>query len=259
MGSRQSQEQKQAIASFISTASTSEDVALKYLKQTNFNLENALDNYNAEAKQASARAEHNEGTGNSIPALIEPFTLESEFSRYMEGAAIYAEGIQRFCTDLGITPMDPVILVISKYFQAETMGIYTKPEFLLGMASLNVASVHHLKAKLPSLREEFADRKRFKETYRFTFKFAKEPGKRNLSHEIATEMWRLLLSDKYPQTSVLMEFMSRREKQHDISADTWNMLLDFFDLLQDSGIASYRDDGAWPIMIDELAEFMKSN
>mmetsp|Transcript_18130 Transcript_18130/g.32435 ORF Transcript_18130/g.32435 Transcript_18130/m.32435 type:complete len:157 (+) Transcript_18130:292-762(+) len=154
--------------------------------------------------------------------------------------------------------MDPVILVISKYFKAETMGIFSRREFIEGMQILNVGSVQDLKNKLPVLRAEFADRKRFKDTYRFTFSFAREPGRRNLSHEAAVELWKLLLSDKYPQTPVLIEFMSKREKQHDVSADTWNMVLDFLDFLQDSGLESYSDDGAWPTMIDELVEFIRT-
>jgi DCN1-like protein 1/2 len=154
--------------------------------------------------------------------------------------------------------MDPVILVISKYFKAEAMGVYSRREFLEGMQALNVSSVQDLKTRLPVLRGELADRRRFKETYRFTFNFAREPGRRNLSHEAAVEMWKLLLPDKYPQTALLLEFMAQREKQHDVSGDTWNMIVDFFDLVQEQGLVKYSDDGAWPTFIDELAEFMRT-
>lgn len=217
---------------------------MKYLQKTKFDLERALDAFYAEGNQGGFE--------------VDQVSLESVFDDYKSGEYIMADGINRFCDDLGITPMDPVILVISKYFNAETMGIYKKQEFIEGMQRLNVGSVQDLRAKLPVLRAEFADRKRFKETYRFTYNFAREPGRRNLSHEASVELWKLLLSDKYPQTSILLEFMSLRERQHDISADSWNMVLDFFEFLQESGLSAYSDDGAWPTLIDELAEFMKA-
>ena len=56
-----------------------------------------------------------------------------------------AEGIENFFTDLGVDPMDLVTLQLSKYMQAETMGVYTQQEFETGFRALGVTSISELK------------------------------------------------------------------------------------------------------------------
>jgi DCN1-like protein 1/2 len=56
-----------------------------------------------------------------------------------------------------------------------------------------------------------------------------------------------------------IRFLETREKKHDISRDTWNMALDFFEMTKTSGVADYQDDGAWPVIVDEFVEFMRSH
>jgi DCN1-like protein 1/2 len=49
---------------------------------------------------------------------------------------ILAEGVSKFCEDLGVDPADIVMLVISYHFRAATMCEYSKEEFIGGMARL---------------------------------------------------------------------------------------------------------------------------
>jgi len=47
--------------------------------------------------------------------------------------------------DLDVDPMDAVTLVISYYFKAAKMGVYTKAEYTSGMAALGVENMDDLK------------------------------------------------------------------------------------------------------------------
>ena len=61
------------------------------------------------------------------------------------------DGLQKFFNDIGVEPVDPVTLLISKYMQAKTMGFYTWEEFECGFKSLGAQSIAEFKQKLPSL------------------------------------------------------------------------------------------------------------
>ena len=90
------------------------------------------------------------------------------------------EGISLFIKDLKINPMDPVTLVISYYFKAETMGVFKKEEFLQGMQALGCESIQQLQKALPNLRNQLSNKTQFKEIYRFAFLFCRDPGAKNI-------------------------------------------------------------------------------
>ena len=54
------------------------------------------------------------------------------------------EGVSKFINDLEIEPLDPVTLVISYHFKAETMGMFKKEEFVLGMQTLGCETIQQL-------------------------------------------------------------------------------------------------------------------
>ena len=65
--------------------------------------------------------------------------LEELYQKYRadddDEEMIGAAGIERFCDDIGIDPMDPVILVVALKMNAQQMGKFTKEEFLMGCAA----------------------------------------------------------------------------------------------------------------------------
>lgn len=64
------------------------------------------------------------------------------------------------------------------------------------MAALGVDSINGLKGKINELKNELNDNRKFKETYRFVFNFARDPGSRNVAVDTAISLWRLLLAPK---------------------------------------------------------------
>ncbi|CAG9328596.1 unnamed protein product [Blepharisma stoltei] len=241
--------QREKLTQFISITGMQDAPARKYLNSKNWDLELAVDEfYNSGAQMPRDQ-----------PAPTNQKNIESLFARYKGSNPnqIESEGIEHFCRDLGIEPMDVVILVISKYFNAATMGVYTKEEFCSGMKALGCDDVNKLRQKIPELRRELNNPQAFKEVYNYVFTFSRDPGVRNLGYETAVALWRLLLTEKYPIVNRWIEFLERREKKHDVMKDTWEMFLDFAIILEREGLQGYDPNGAWPVLIDEFVEYLR--
>lgn len=87
---------------------------------------------------------------------------------------IESDGIQRFYDDIGVDPMDIITLLISKYMNAETMGIYTFEELDNGFKALGVTSMDELRKRVPNLRQDLKDSSNFKELYKYVFDFSRD-------------------------------------------------------------------------------------
>jgi len=74
-------------------------------------------------------------SGPSKHALIEKY-----FSKYKDAGeeAILAEGMEKFCVDLGVDPTEFVVLVLAWKFGASQMCRFTKEEFLNGCQKMRV-------------------------------------------------------------------------------------------------------------------------
>jgi len=137
------------------------------------------------------------------------------------------------------------------------MGEYTKDEFLTGLATLNINSIKDAQTSFKSLSKKLDDEKEFKEVYRYTFNFAKDPGARNLNFDSARALWEILLKDRFPFIEQWLDFIDNSANKNDITKDTWNMLLEFH-LVTKGNLSNYVDDGAWPVMIDEFVEHLNT-
>lgn len=82
-----------------------------------------------------------------------------------EEDAITDDGILELCTELGVDPQDPVLLVLSFVMEAATMCVYTRDEFLRGFQKLHCRSLLDLKAQLPLLRRKLQNRDQFASIY----------------------------------------------------------------------------------------------
>ncbi len=57
---------------------------------------------------------------------------------------------------------------------AASMGEYSKEEFTSGMVKMACDSVAKLKAKIPELRKELQNDKKFKDIYNYAYNFSRE-------------------------------------------------------------------------------------
>eukprot|EP00744_Colponema_vietnamica_P003371 GILI01005176.1.p1 GENE.GILI01005176.1~~GILI01005176.1.p1 ORF type:complete len:256 (-),score=83.80 GILI01005176.1:111-878(-) len=242
--------QRDAVSQFKSVCGCDDRTATDFLKKYGWSLETAIDKY-LDQPRAAPKISVDAGKLNSFFEHYKEPNSEEEL--------IAETGIGALCTDLGVDPMDPVLLVLSMYMKAETMGIYTKKEFTEGLTTLGVDTLEKLQAALPKLRSELGVDAKFKEIYTFSFMFSRERGQRNIVTEVGVALWKLLLSDRYPQfVDLWCEFYQSSGKQT-VNKDTWVLFLDFCKSIQPD-LSNYDGEGgAWPVVIDEFVEWMRTN
>mmetsp|Transcript_15106 Transcript_15106/g.26529 ORF Transcript_15106/g.26529 Transcript_15106/m.26529 type:complete len:260 (+) Transcript_15106:113-892(+) len=165
------------------------------------------------------------------------------------------DGIIKFCSDLGVSPEDAVLLVISKHFGAENMLVYTQEEFVNGMKSIGVENVDDLKEAIPRLRDELKNDASFKAVYNFTFGWACPPGQKSMQTETAIGLWGVILQDRFELLEEWCNFIEKFRK-HAISKDEWQLLLDFCKSV-DKNLNGYNENEAWPVLIDEFVEHVE--
>ncbi|ORX84331.1 DUF298-domain-containing protein [Anaeromyces robustus] len=112
-----------------------------------------------------------------------------------------------------------------------------------------------MKNKIPSLREELNDSEIFKKIYRFAFLFGRQETQRSLELDIAIGLWQLLLPNKFKHLELWCDYLQNEYKRA-ISRDTWNLLLEFVNTV-DEKMTNYDADGAWPVLIDNFVEYAK--
>lgn len=241
-------QQREKVANFQAVTGAPPKLAAEFLKRYSWSLDQAVDTFFTE--------------GHSFPskpaATVDAKKVDTFFRKYKapDEDGIHSEGIQELCSDLGISTLDPVTLVISYHCRAEQMGIFTREEFVGGMQRLGCDDLLKLRGKLEELRASLSDRHRCKEIYAFTFQFALDQGQRCLPVEMCVELWKLLLRPHFALLDQWLAFVEQRVKNA-ISKDTWMMLYDLATQVQPD-LSDYDMNGAWPVLIDEFVEAVKS-
>ena len=213
--------------------------------------------------QAAVNAYFNSGAsssgGGGGGGDVDEAALTALFEKYKDANcdSILLEGMQTWCGDIEVDPMDKLMLVICFNLEAKVMCEFTRDEFVGGWASLGVDSVQGMKDSFPRMQAELENSPaRFAEFYSYVYDFAKEPGKRSLSAETARFMWNLLLAEKFPLVEKWVAFLESHTR--DIPQDTWQLFLDFV-TTYGNDVSAYDDDGAWPVLIDEFVEYIAAS
>ena len=184
-------------------------------------------------------------------------SLEKFFLKYKDEGedAILAEGMEKFCIDLGVEPTDFIVLLIAWRFRASEMCRFSREEFVNGCQRLRAHDTRSLKQRFPDLMEETRMERNFKDLYQFTFSFGLDhsSGQRSLPIEMAIPLWELVFSQKRPP---LLEQWFAYLQQGDVrgvSRDTWNMFLPFVTTITPD-FKNYDESEAWPSLFDDFVE-----
>lgn len=173
--------------------------------------------------------------------------------------SILAEGIERLCNDLQVSPDEFKVLVFAWKLDAGQMCRFTRSEWINGLKAMKVDSLKGIQQRLPEIVTELENNNDlFKDLYRFTFRFGLDvvTGQRALPSDMAALLWKLVFSIKEPPILErwLIFLDAHRSQVRAIPRDTWNMFLNFAEAVG-SDLSSYDDTEAWPSLFDDFVEY----
>lgn len=183
--------------------------------------------------------------------------IEKYFNKYKDMAeeSILAEGMERFCVDLGVDPTEFIVLVLAWKFEASQMCRFTREEFMNGCQKMQAHNAKSLRERFPDLLAEAKDKKHFKDLYNFTFSFGLDhsSGQRSLPIEMAVALWELVFTQQKPDLLDQWFTFLKQNEVKGISRDTWNMFLPFVETTLPD-LSNYDESEAWPSLFDDFVE-----
>ena len=166
-------------------------------------------------------------------------------------------GVTCFATirfDVGLHPDHLLAFVISWRLNSKRMGVIKKDPFIQGLCTLQVDSVEKLKAMLPLFHKDLKDHR--KEIFIHAFQIAKPPTQRTLDFETASAIIRLFLSS-HVHAEKFITFLRDQTSYKVLTRDQWACAYDLISTLSPT-LDDYDADGAWPSMMDEYYEWIRS-
>eukprot|EP01087_Luapelamoeba_hula_P008754 TRINITY_DN2211_c0_g1_i1.p1 TRINITY_DN2211_c0_g1~~TRINITY_DN2211_c0_g1_i1.p1 ORF type:complete len:292 (+),score=61.69 TRINITY_DN2211_c0_g1_i1:97-876(+) len=247
-----SREQREKVRNFVVFTNASEGVAGEALKQNNWNLEAAVDNYFTNPDQYQPKG----GRGRDDHKTCDPAKIDRLFDDYCDkdSDVIGDEGgMEKLFNDLGVDAEDLVTLILAWQMKAQKLGEFSRQEWTEGLTYIKCDTVAKLKDRLPSLRAQISDDQAFKEFYNFVYMYAKEETQKSLALEMAIALWKLILKDRFIHLDTWVDWLQENRK-HSISKDEWALLLDFSNTIN-KDFSNYNAEEAWPVLIDDFVEF----
>mmetsp|Transcript_27546 Transcript_27546/g.39440 ORF Transcript_27546/g.39440 Transcript_27546/m.39440 type:complete len:271 (+) Transcript_27546:136-948(+) len=178
---------------------------------------------------------------------------------------INMEGIEKLCEHVGIDPMKDtrILVLLWKLNASEKPGHVTKEEWIKGCEKLGIDSIDKIKRMLPSLETGFIDEDDFKEFYKFVFQFNREGTHRTLDKGLVTALQELVLKDRIDEKRLAtwVDFLESQQNENysRITLDQWISFFDFCLECEDLETDYDEVNSAWPVLIDEYVEYMKTN
>jgi len=179
-----------------------------------------------------------------------------EYSTPDEPDLIGPEGMEKFCEDIGVEPENIVMLVLAWKMDAKQMGFFTLQEWLKGLSELQCDSIAKLQGKLDYLRSLLNETATFKNIYRYAYDFARDKDQRSMDLETGKAMLQLLLGKHWTLYGSFHQFLEQ-SKYKVINKDQWCNILEFSKSIHPD-LSNYDEDGAWPVLLDEFVEWLKS-
>ena len=182
---------------------------------------------------------------------------------------IGTEGTMSYLQGLNVSLDEPVMLAVLTQVKAPTMGELSRDGFVGGWEELSADTIEKQKSQVARFRASLQTSPGFFQTvYRHSFSLARSPGQKSVALEAAVEFWRMLFS----KTSAMdwssgtfnwldhfLNFLQDKWKKS-IGKDLWDQTLFFArKTITDPSLSWWNEtDSAWPSVLDEFANYVKS-
>jgi len=267
--------------------------AQRLLKAHNYRITAAVDAFYEDDVALENASKAGSGSGSSSKKADKESRdrLNALFEEYKDedGENITIEGAMELCSDLGISPEDPVILPLSFYLKSPSLGTFSREGYVDGWRSLgsgldtkekqkefvNGTLARELRQNAP-VRGTLATQGKgrlYQRVYEFTYAFARPEGQKSLPLDSAIAFWELIIpcapayqgnsdakergSFTQRQLDLWKEYLSETVKGRAISKDTWSLFLDFISQINED-FSNHDLDGAWPSAIDDFVIWANS-
>ena len=174
-----------------------------------------------------------------------------------------------YLQDVGVSLEEPAMLAVLTQVKAPTMGELTRSEFISGWEELSADTLEKQKSHVGRFRSSLRnDPAFFQNVYRHSFYLARSPGQKSVALEAAVEFWRMLFSSSsgcdwsshgFGFLEHYLTFVQEKWKKS-IGKDLWDQTLFFAQkTLNDPSLSWWNEmDSAWPSVLDEFANYIKS-
>ncbi|KAI1326669.1 DUF298-domain-containing protein [Xylariaceae sp. FL0255] len=256
--------QKAAVASFVQITGASERTASKYLKNSSYKLNEAMDAFFT-ATGGSGGSASSVNREASLNKLFDGFRNDKVDARDTLGA----DSALSYLQSVGVEMEDASLFLAVELLQAPTIGEIPRAGFVNGWKEAGVdakaeAQTAHIKSLSRTMEK---DRDLFRKVYRYTFVAGKESEQRALSLENSLLYWDMLFKkpgQAWVGSSTGIDWLSEYKAflednwKRSVNRDMWNQTLEFaFKSMDDETLDFWSEDGAWPGVIDDFVAWYK--
>lgn len=251
--------QKKSIKDFKAVTSSDDKVATNALSANAWNLERAIDDfYSNKHKYSSASA----AAGSSKSSGVDSKKLNALFDQFADAEededSIDGQQLAAFFTELGVDVAGWMPLVLAWQYKCKNFATVERKEFTAYYTAQGIDTLAAMKTDVKRVEQMLADKRAFKDFYRWLFDFVKEEEERKtIDAAMALNLWSVVLPAHWSLTGSWLTFCkSKGDKLKVVSADVWAQLWEFAKDVK-SDLSNYDDDGAWPVLIDEFVEWQR--
>eukprot|EP00762_Andalucia_godoyi_P004236 ANDGO_05494.mRNA.1 hypothetical protein len=247
---------QRSVRQFLEVVShANEQIAIESLRKSGGNVQQAVDYY-FEHEHDFARM-----LKNANPKKIDEMFDNFKKTGINGGAdpsedSISGPGLSALADALGIDITSMTFVFFCYLSGCAQNYCIQRVEFLLVCQRLSSDTIGLLSKNLTIAEKNYmSNATLFKQFYVYCFSFMKDPSQKSMAPDVAAMAWPMLLSPRYTLLSLWIEFVSQVYKKA-VSKDTWTMFLDFI-IAYPLSVANYKEDLAWPSVIDEYVEWVQ--
>lgn len=171
---------------------------------------------------------------------------------------IQPEGVTKLCEQLKINPDGIDYMILAWKLGTKTPYEISRFEFIGGFDRIGCSDISSMTKRLKEIvTETQKDRKEFKKFYQWCFDYMKDkPNAKSISMDSAVATWTVVFENRFPLLQEWLAFV-QDSGMKGIGHDAWRMTLKFVDTVG-GDINKYTEEEAWPVLIDDFVDHLKS-